>query len=356
MDNTAAMAADNIVRIATAAAETNVMIRVKHLAGAKNVLLNVCSGVISNASPVFAALISKALSDSMQDSERLVMIEDGGDSVYLLMCLIHLRTDLLPAKLAAEPLAELAQLAVKYQCAAAISRMTVPWLDRLFHASADGKLVIDTWKTVQTTYLLNEPLYFRHFTDRLVLDAPTHTELKPNFNTTEPIDQQLRTLATQLQARKVAQLAAVRADLDLLIEPCSAVFSKEVRHFIDYAPGMDPDVDDEGKVSGTLCHVDEGGATTYLGALRDERIWPLTVWQGNLATTLTRLRQFRVPEYDDCDKCEFCENIKERFTNVLELVKHMHKERLWGLCLDCFMAGGVNPGECRVEHPKIVKT
>ncbi|KAK3673048.1 hypothetical protein LTR78_007159 [Recurvomyces mirabilis] len=352
MDNTAAMATDNIVRIARAAAETSVMIRVQHLAGAKNVLLDVCSGVISNASPVFTALASKALTDI----NRAVSVEDGGESVYLLMCLLHLRTDLLPAKLAAEPLAELAQLAVKYQCAAGISRMTVPWLDRVFNASADGKLVVDTWKAVQTAYLLNEPLYFRHFTDRLVLDSPTHTSLTPTISTIEHIDQQLHTLATQLQDRRVAQLAAVRADLDLLIEPCSAVFSREAKHFVDYAPGMDPDADDEGKVSGSLCHVDEGGATTYLGALRDERIWPLTVWQGNLATTLTRLRQFRVPEYDDCDKCEFCENIRERFTNVLELVKHMHKERLWGLCLDCFMAGGVNPGECRVEHPKIVKT
>jgi hypothetical protein len=30
----------------------------------------------------------------------------------------------------------------------------------------------------------------------------------------------------------------------------------------------------------------------------------------------------------------------------------MHMDRLWGLCLDCFKAGGVNPAECRYEHQK----
>lgn len=34
------------------------------------------------------------------------------------------------------------------------------------------------------------------------------------------------------------------------------------------------------------------------------------------------------------------------------MVKQMHQERLWGLCLDCYKNGGLYEGECRYEHSK----
>ena len=60
------------------------------------------------------------------------------------------------------------------------------------------------------------------------------------------------------------------------------------------------------------------------------------------------------PHYDNADKCEFCEDIKVQFTEKLEETRQMMTERLWGLCLDCFKAGGVHLAECRYEHKKIL--
>lgn len=34
------------------------------------------------------------------------------------------------------------------------------------------------------------------------------------------------------------------------------------------------------------------------------------------------------------------------------MVREMQRERLWGLCLDCYKAGGFCEGECRFEHGK----
>ena len=93
-------------------------------------------------------------------------------------------------------------------------------------------------------------------------------------------------------------------------------------------------------------------ATTYLGALRDARIWPATVSPGTLGEILTAMQEFRVPEYDDCDKCDFCEDVKGKFSLGVVLMKNMWAERMWGLCLDCFKAGGFNVGDCRWEHVK----
>ena len=67
---------------------------------------------------------------------------------------------------------------------------------------------------------------------------------------------------------------------------------------------------------------------------------------------MEKLKNSREPEYDDCDKCEFCEGIRINFTEQLDGTKALQAERLWGLCLDCYKAGGVNVGECRFEHAK----
>lgn len=103
------------------------------------------------------------------------------------------------------------------------------------------------------------------------------------------------------------------------------------------------------------CQVDFEGAASYLGALRDARVWPSTTWEkpnGTISDVVEKLRYFREPEYNDADKCECCEGIKIKFTEHLDTLKDIQKDRLWGLCLDCYKAGGVNDGECRYEHAK----
>lgn len=64
-------------------------------------------------------------------------------------------------------------------------------------------------------------------------------------------------MAAELYNRRNAQSAALKSDVDLLVGPCSVAFSKGARHFIDYAPGMIPDADDDGRTAGSICHVDE---------------------------------------------------------------------------------------------------
>lgn len=103
------------------------------------------------------------------------------------------------------------------------------------------------------------------------------------------------------------------------------------------------------------CHVDSEGAMLYLGALRDAQIWPSTTWprpNGTIGDVVEKLKYFREPEYNDADKCECCEEIKIKFTEHLDTLKDIQKDRLWGLCLDCYKAGGVKAGECRYEHAK----
>lgn len=73
--------------------------------------------------------------------------------------------------------------------------------------------------------------------------------------------------------------------------------------------------------------------------------------KGTLASVVGKLQSFRIPDYDDVDRCDFCDDTKGRFTVAVELVKEMQKERLWGLCLDCFRGSGAFTGECRYGHP-----
>jgi len=154
----------------------------------------------------------------------------------------------------------------------------------------------------------------------------------------------------------------LRNDLDTIVNACSMAFSKRTnKHYIDWAPGMKPDVDATTGHYPPECQVDTDAAMQYLGALRDAQIWPSTVWEqrvtpGRAGETIgglvDKLENFREGGYDDADKCEFCNDIKIKFTEQLDITKQEQKERLWGLCLDCFNAGGLNVGECRFDHAK----
>ena len=157
----------------------------------------------------------------------------------------------------------------------------------------------------------------------------------------------------------------LRNDLDTLADAAAFAFSKENQHYIDWAPGLEPEPGEtpSGRAPST-CHVDSEGAKEYLGALRDAQIWPSTVWDKpkgptgigfTIGDVVEKLKFFREPEYDNVDRCEFCEDVKIKFTEQLDTTKEEHEKRLWGLCLDCYKAGGINPAECRYEHAKAVQ-
>ena len=159
----------------------------------------------------------------------------------------------------------------------------------------------------------------------------------------------------------MAQMS-IRIDLDALTDTALIAFSRETNHHINYPPDMSPDRHEaeNGRKPG-WCRVDSDAAWEYLGALRDAQIFPSTAWvrDGEGRTTYTigdivdKIKTFRAPEYDDADRCEFCEDVEALFTQKLDVLRSEHEKRLWGMCLDCYKAGGVNPGECRLEHAKM---
>ena len=54
--------------------------------------------------------------------------------------------------------------------------------------------------------------------------------------------------------------------------------------------------------------------------------------------------------------CECCEGINEAFVSELHAVRLEHKHKLFGLCLDCFTAGGFNTKPCRYDHKAVEQT
>jgi hypothetical protein len=154
----------------------------------------------------------------------------------------------------------------------------------------------------------------------------------------------------------------LRNDLDALADTALIAFSKDKQHHIDYPPEMSPEPDEieDGRKPG-WCRVDSDAAWEYLGALRDSQIFPSTTWDKpdasggtgfRIGDVVESVKFFRAPNYDNVDKCEFCEDVKGLFTKKLDALKEEHEKRLWGMCLDCYKAGGINPAECRFEHAK----
>lgn len=122
----------------------------------------------------------------------------------------------------------------------------------------------------------------------------------------------------------------------------------------DCAPGDSPTPSEPSSSDPQFCVVDKEGATLYLSCLRDADLWPSTSrWPNKLSEILSSIENFRIPEYDASDTCFWCIKVDDKFATALKIVKAMHKERMWGLCLDCYKSpGGINVGECRVEHFK----
>lgn len=299
------------------------------------------------SSSVFKIRLADPLSShNTSDPAHLDAKEDDGDAMLLLCNIIHLRNDKLPSRIPTETLHHLAVLAEKYACTVAVGRATVGWFDKLYHAPSQE--YVDVCRAIEAAILLDEPMFFTRFTERWLLQEP----FGGKFNVPPNADARTKMLPPQLVQRRQALIYAFRGDLDLLLEPCSVVFSKSAEHYIDYAPGMVPEPEDDGRIGGSMCHVDQTAAMLFLGILRDERIWPATVWPPSLGEIVDAVKMFRMPDHDDCDKCEFCEDTQIKFRDAMKMVKSMHGTRMWGVCLDCFKAGGFNAGECRYEHAK----
>lgn len=293
-------------------------------------------------------------SASLPTGKLIALPEDDGDALILVLYILHFRTQALPAYISTDALIRVGVLATKYRCAHAISRATTQWFDRIFtEMTLAPNNASETLKMIQASYLLDEAMYFARFTGHYVRHSPPNSA-KSALLASEQVPEGVRRIKSALLQRQAEMFAALRLDLDLLIDPCSIALAKESHHYIDCPPDTEPEAADLSDEKPTVCAVDSQAAPLYLGALRDASLWPPTAWGATRTAEqlIEGFDRFREPEYDDCDKCEFCLPLVEIFEQKLMLVKKLHKERLWGLCLDCFNAGGVNRGECRFAHVK----
>lgn len=260
-------------------------------------------------------------------------------------------------------LLELTLLADNYGCTVAVGRSTTQWFDALYHQNNAHH--IDLAKIVEAAYILDEAVYFARFTSRWVLNTSVLKPQIPLMHTTAT-----QKLAIMLLTQQTNSSIRLRMDLDSLVDIAARCFSREFRHYIDWAPEMSPEASEtpSGKPP-TRCRVDGDGGQEFLGALREAYIWPSEVWfrvgednkrmneeeadQVSIGDIVQRLGDFVLPDYDDVDQCEFCDGIKKEFAEALKDTKEAQKTRLWGLCLDCFKTScAFNPGECRFEHKK----
>jgi hypothetical protein len=318
------------------------------------------------AAPVVApppATDSSAFSSASASSTltgRLISLpEDDGDALLLILYILHFRHQKLPAHIQPDALIRIGVLANKYRCTHAISRATTQWFDRIFTGLESSTNAANATETtllmIQAAFVLDEATYFARFTGRYVRTTP-----RSAVTISEELPAGVKRIKTALQQRQAESFAAIRLDLDLLLEPCAIALGKESHHYIDCPPNMEPDADELPLTSDgepgkpVVCAVDSQAAPLYLGALRDAGLWPPTAWGlRTLGQLITAVERFREPDYDDCDKCEFCLPLVESFEQKLTLVKRLHAERLWGICLDCFSAvAGVDKAECRFAHVK----
>lgn len=310
--------------------------------------------------PATDSSAASTASATVPTGKLIALPEEDGDALIIILYILHFRNQALPAYISPDALVRVGVLATKYRCAHAISRATTQWFDRIFtEMSSAQHNPSETLKMIQAAFILDEAMYFARFTGRYVRHSPPKGA-KNASDTSEQVPEGVKRIKSALLQRQAEMFAALRLDLDLLTDPCSIALAKESHHYIDCPPDTEPEASDlslgaDGEPEKpTVCAVDSQAAPLYLGALRDAGLWPPTAW--GATRTAEQLIQgfdkFREPEYDDCDKCDFCLPLVEVFDQKLMLVEKMHTERLWGLCLDCFTAGGVNKGECRFAHVK----
>lgn len=271
----------------------------------------------------------------------------------MLCNIIHLQNHKLPGRVSADLLLKIALLAETYACTVAVGRSTTQWFDDLYHRSKSDSA--DLCKIVEAAFLLDEASWFARFSSEWVLTSSIFKTQIPSMSASET-----QKLALMLLSQQTSSSTRLRMDLDTLVNIAVRCFSHDYKHYIDWAPEMSPDPSEtpSGKPP-VRCRVDGDGGQEFLGALREARIWPSDEWHSgvgvmkvSIKTIVDRLAEFILPEYDDADRCEFCDGIKNEFADGLKRLKQDQKERLWGLCLDCFKAGGASKSECRFQHPK----
>lgn len=293
------------------------------------------------SSPAFKALLAHSATTTAEPT-YLPLLEDDGDTMSFLCSILHLRNDLLPARLSPVAFYKLALLSSQYQCTVATGRATHLWFQHHF----GNNIASETLTMIEIALLLDEPIYFARFTERYVLsEAPAHPVLMNMLNA------RMHDVFVALASSRQTARATVRIEVDLMVDPCSVAFADSHRHYYDQPPGETSSGGDPRKMD-LLCRVDEQASVEFLGALRDEKIWPATVWPSSIGALVDIVREFSTPEYDDCDKCAYCAGVKDLFEAAVARIKKQQAERLWGLCLDCFKAGGLNAGRCRYEHVK----
>jgi len=153
----------------------DVLLTLSGLAGTHTqVALRVSGFVLTMTSPVFTALLA-ALKENAEAPKQILVTEDHGDSMYLLLHIIHLRNNVLPPQIPPEHLHKLALLAQKYQCVVAVGRATLQWFDRLYHSRQNS--TFDIFQVIEAAQLLDEPTYFARFTERCLLSQPMGTAI-----------------------------------------------------------------------------------------------------------------------------------------------------------------------------------
>jgi len=312
--------------------------------------------------PATDSSATSTTSASTLTGKMIPLPEDDGDALLLILYILHFRHQNLPAYIHPDALIRIGVLANKYRCTHAISRATTQWFDRIFtglDASTNAANAADTTLLmIQAAFILDEATYFARFTGRYVRTTPRSATALSEEQQLLPVG--VKRIKSALTQRQAESFAALRLDLDLLVDPCAIALGRESHHYIDCPPDTEPDPSEMPLTSDgepgkpVVCTVDPQAAPLYLGALRDAGLWPPSAWGARTAEQLiVAVERFREPEYDDCDKCEFCVPLVESFEAKLALVRTLHRERLWGICLDCFSAGaGAEKGECRFAHVK----
>ncbi|EGP89751.1 uncharacterized protein MYCGRDRAFT_90453 [Zymoseptoria tritici IPO323] len=314
--------------------------------------IRVSSQVLSITSPVFKRMFQTSNEATggvngtacRSDNAKVVRLpDDDGDTIFLLMNVLHLRNDSLPARIESNALSHFAAMVTKYDCVNAAGRAASTWFDHIYAKCSNPPL----FQMVEAAYLLNDAVWFARFTSRFVLNERLGQEASKLASHPERYDLANAVLARQRQAK-----ADLKCDLDLLVEPCAEALASNTQHLMGCAPDDDKtDFDVEQRPEG--CYVDKEGGTECLVNLRDDNLWPSTRWSNILRTTVDAIAVHIPPDLNRIDECYFCIDVEEKFAAALQLVRAMHKDRLWGLCLDCYKHNGLYIGECRYDHFKI---
>lgn len=312
--------------------------------------------ILSFNSPVFKHRLSSVQPSQSDNPEEapvkyLSLTDDEDDPLILTLLLnvLHLRNNALPTRVEPPQLLHFVEAAAKFSCVPAAARAATPWFDYIYSSSADPPL----YQMVQAAYCLGDAAYFARFSERWVLQTPLAQQV---IAPVMPANPEQRSLLQALLKRQADGIQAYRGEMESLVGPLSDCLANEYAHFVDCFPGTQPQPMAMGGAPDTeWCTVDKDAAVEYFSALRDANIWPMKQWPDlNLLAIKATFMSFRIPELDASDNCHFCAHVENDFAEAVHEMKDDIMRRIWGLCLDCYKYGGVNPGECRFQHDKSV--